>query len=80
MANNNFLTDDIIVKQALRLLKNNCVALPLVYREYEQKFGKVGDTIRLELPYRTLDAEGPTLQLQPMVDLNTTLTIDHPRS
>lgn len=76
---NNLLTDDIIVKDALRLLKNNTVMAPLVYREYEKKFGKVGDTINLELPFRTKSAEGPVLVPQPMVDQSTTLTINRHR-
>lgn len=74
---NELLTDDIIVKDALRLLINNLVATPLVYRNYEQNFvKKVGESIRLELPYRTRTAEGSSLVVQPMVDLNTDLTIN----
>ncbi len=73
---NNFLTDDIIVKDALRLLKNELVLAPLVYQDYKRRFNKKGDNIRLELPYRTKAADGPTLQVQPMVDQNTNLTID----
>ena len=74
---NKFLTDDIIVKEALRLLVNNCVTLSLVYRDYEKRFGKVGDTISLELPYRTKTAAGPVLQLQPLVDLSEPFKINN---
>lgn len=66
--NNNLLTDDVIAKEALRLLKNNLVAAKCVYRNYEKTFGKVGDTIRLKLPFRTKSAAGRTLVKQPMVD------------
>ena len=66
--NNNLLTDDVIAKEALRLLKNNLVMAKCVYRNYEKTFGKVGDTIRLKLPYRVKSASGRTLQKQPMVD------------
>lgn len=76
---NKILTDDIIVKDALRLLVNNTVMAPLVYRDYERRFGKVGDTIRLEQPYRTKSAEGAALQVQPAVDQNTTLEINRQR-
>lgn len=76
---NTLLTDDVIVKNALRLLKNNTVAAPLVYRNYERQYGKVGDTIRLELPYRTKTAEGAVLQTQPLVDQSTNLTINRHR-
>jgi len=66
--NNRFLTDDIIVKEALRLLKNNLVAAPLVHRDLERRFAKVGDVISLEKPFRTKTAAGRTLQKQPMID------------
>lgn len=75
--NNNILTDDVIAKESLRLLKNNLVASKLVYRQYEQTFGKVGDTIRLELPFRVKSASGRTLVKQPMVDQTTPLKIEN---
>jgi hypothetical protein len=79
VAANNFLTDDIILKSSLRLLVNETVMAPLVYRDHERRFGKVGDTISLELPYRTKTAEGPTLQVQPMVDRKTPFKINRHR-
>lgn len=67
--NNELLTDSIIAKEALRLLKNNLVMAKLVYRSYEGAFkGKVGDSISLKLPYRVKSASGRVLQKQPMVD------------
>lgn len=65
---NRILTDDIIIKEALRLLKNNLVTAPLVYRDLEKRFAKVGDTISLKKPFRTKTASGRVLQKQPMVD------------
>ena len=65
---NNILTDDVIAKKALVLLKNNLVFARLVYRDYEKIFGKVGDTIRLKLPFRTKSASGRTLVKQPLID------------
>lgn len=73
---NNLLTDDVIAKEALRLLKNNLVAARLVFRQYEKTFGKVGDTIRLKLPFRVKSASGRTLVKQPMVDQTIPLVID----
>lgn len=73
---NKLLTDDIIVKEALRRLKNNLVMAPLVYRDLEQKFAKVGDSINLELPYRTKTASGRVLQKQPLVDKSTPFVIN----
>lgn len=75
--NNNLLTDDVIAKEALRLLKNNLVMAKCVYRNYEKTFGKVGDTIRLKLPYRVKSASGRTLVKQPMVDQTIPFKIDH---
>jgi hypothetical protein len=66
--NNRLLTDDIIAKEALRLLKNNLVAAPLVNRSYEKVFAKVGDTISLKKPFRTKTTSGRTLGKQPLVD------------
>lgn len=74
--NNQLLTDDVIAKEALRLLKNNLCAAKLVYRQYEKTFGKVGDTIRLKLPYRVKAADGRTLQKKPLVDETIPFKID----
>ncbi len=74
---NNLLTDDVIAKEALRLLKNNLVMAKCVYRNYEKTFGKVGDTIRLELPFRTKSASGRVLQKQPLVDQTIPFKIDY---
>ena len=75
--NNNLLTDDVIAKEALRLLKNNLVMAKCVYRNYEKTFGKVGDTIRLKLPCRVKSASGRTLQKQPMVDQTIPFKIEY---
>lgn len=74
---NNLLTDDVIAKEALRLLKNNLVMAKCVYRNYEKTFGKVGDTIRLKLPYRVKSASGRTLVKQPLVDQTIPFKIDY---
>ena len=74
---NNLLTDDVIAKEALRLLKNNLVTAKLVYRNYEKTFGKVGDTIRLKLPYRVKAADGRTLVKKPLVDQTIPFKIDY---
>lgn len=73
---NKILTDDVIAKKALLLLKNNLVFAKLVYRAYEKTFGKVGDSINLKLPYRTKTASGRTLVKQPMVDQTIPFKID----
>jgi hypothetical protein len=75
--NNKILTDDVIAKKALVLLKNNLVAARLVYRDYERTFGKVGDTISIKQPFRTKSASGRQLVKQPMVDRTIPLSIDN---
>ena len=62
---NRLLTDDIIVKEALRLLKNSLVAAPLVHRDLEKRFAKVGDSISLQKPFRTKTASGRVLVNSP---------------
>ena len=73
---NVFLTDDIIAKEALRLLKNSLVGLQLVNRSKEKYFGKIGDTISVKKPFRVKSASGRVLVKQPMVDQTTALKID----
>lgn len=74
---NVLLTDDIIIKEALVLLKNELVAAKCVYRAYEKHFGKVGDTISLELPFRVKAADGRVLVKQPMVDQKIPFSINN---
>ena len=74
---NNILTSDIIANEALRLLKNELVMAPLVHRNYEQEFGKVGDSIQIKLPYRAKTASGRVLVKQPILDKTTTLEISN---
>lgn len=73
---NKLLTDSVIAKEALRLLKNSLVFAKCVYRQYEKTFGKVGDSISLKLPFRTKTASGRTLVKQPMVDQTIPFKID----
>lgn len=74
---NIILTDSVIAKEALRLLKNALVAAPTVHRGYEKVFTKVGSSISVELPYRVKSASGRTLVKQPLLDVTTTLNIDN---
>lgn len=71
------LTDDVIVKEGLRLLKNNLVVVPLVYRDLEKRFAKVGETISLKKPFRVKSASGRILVKQPLVDQTIPFTINN---
>jgi hypothetical protein len=74
---NVFLTDDIIVQEALRLLKNNMVYAPLVFRDLEKRFAKVGDQVSMKKPFRTKTASGRTLVKQPLVDQSIAVDINN---
>lgn len=76
---NALLTDDVIAKEALRLLKNNLIGARFVNRNHEAKFGaghKIGDQITIKKPFRVKSASGRTLVVQPMVDQSVTMEID----
>lgn len=73
---NKLLTDSVIAKKALILLKNNLVFARLVYRDPERTFGKVGTSIQLKKPFRTKTASGRTLVKQPMLDETIPFKID----
>jgi len=76
-ANNVLLTDDVIVKESLRLLKNDLVFASLVFRDLEPRFAKTGDTINMKLPYRAKTAKGRTLVKQPMVDQTIPIVVNN---
>lgn len=49
---NKFLTPDILAREALMILRSNCVAASLVYRDFQSEFTgmKVGDTVTIRKP------------------------------
>lgn len=74
---NVLLTDDIIIKEALRLLRNELIAARFVNRIPERYFGKIGDTLSVKKPFRVKGAYGRTLVIQPMVDQTVPFTVDN---
>ena len=76
-----FLTDDMILKEALFQYKNNLVACKNVYRDMEKRMvSGIGDQISLKKPFRTKSTEGRTLGKSPLVDNDVTLTISRQRN
>lgn len=73
---NVLLTNDIIAKQALRLLKNNLVYGRIASKRYQGSFVDVGETINVELAPRVLSSSGRAIGIQPMVKRTVPLTID----
>ena len=73
---NVLLTNDIICKQALRLLKNNLVYGRIASKRYQAEFADVGETVNVQLAPRTRSTSGRAIGIQPMVKRTTPLTID----
>ena len=77
LVTNTLLTSSIIVKEMLRLLKNNLVFAPLVWRNLEKEFAKkIGASVSIKMPYRSKAADGNTLVKKSMKDVTVTLTVD----
>ena len=80
-AGNKYLTDDIILNEALFQYKNNLVACRIVYRNLEDKMvDGVGDQISIKKPFRVKSTEGRTLGNAAMIDNSSTLVINRQRN
>lgn len=78
MATNTFLTNDVILKEAMMHLTNSLVISKLVNRDFETDFGgatKVGDTIRLARPIRGKTRTGATMVAQDITEGRDTLAV-----
>lgn len=77
---NQVLTDNIIVKESLRELKNQLVLTKSCNRQYDDRFaqsgGKVGDTINIRKPSRYVANDGPAIVIQDSQDQSIPLTLD----
>ena len=76
---NNLLTIDMITLKALEILENELVLTRTVNRQYDDRFAnegaKIGDTLRIRLPDRTLVTDGAVLQAQAVTQQYTNLTV-----
>lgn len=79
MAQNAFLTPEIIAREALMILQSNTVMGGLVYTDYEGEFGpaKVGDTISIRKPamFQARDFTG-NIEVQNSREERVALTLD----
>ena len=79
---NTTLTADIIAKEAVRILDNECVMAKLVHRGYEEEFSKkvngytVGETVSIRRPTDFTVRDGATAVIQDVVEGKTTFTVD----
>lgn len=77
---NKFLTQDMITREALRLLENNLVLVRNVNRQYDDSYAvegaKIGSTLRIRKPERVLVSDGAALVVNDITQQNTTLTVN----
>ena len=79
---NTTLTADIIAKEAVAILENNCVAGKLVYRGYENEFDKningykVGETVSIRRPADFTVRTGAVAAAQDVVEGKIPVTVD----
>ena len=77
---NSLLTIDMITRKALEILENNLVITRNVNRAYDDSFAvegaKIGSTVRIRLPDRSLVTDGAALQVQDVSQQQVTLTVD----
>ncbi len=77
---NSLLTIDMITRKALEILENNLVITRNVNRAYDDSFAiegaKIGSSLRIRLPDRSLVTDGAALQVQDVSQQQVTLTVD----
>jgi len=79
---NSILTTSIVAKEALSILKNNCVMASLVHRGHENEFDKrvngytPGETISIRRPADFTVRDGATASAQDVTEGSTSITID----
>jgi hypothetical protein len=76
------LTADIIAKEAIMILENNCVMGNLVYRGYEEEFSnqvngyEKGETISIRRPTDFTVRSGAVAAVQEVMEGKTSITVD----
>ncbi len=77
---NSILTSSVIMKESLRILKNELTFTRGVNREYDDKFGvtgaKVGATINARKPPRYVGRTGQALQVEASTETYVPITLD----
>lgn len=77
---NTLLTSSVIMKESLRILKNELTFTRGVNREYDDKFGvtgaKVGATINARKPPRYVGRTGQALQVEASTETYVPITLD----
>jgi hypothetical protein len=80
MSGNSLLTIDMITRKSLEILENNLVITRNVNRAYDDSFAiegaKIGSSLRIRLPDRSLVTDGAALQVQDVSQQQVTLTVE----
>lgn len=78
-ASNTLLTNDLITRQALRVLRNQFVLASRSLRNVDDLFGQVGlkagATVRVRVPVRYVSATGAAIQKNNSTETNTSITL-----
>lgn len=73
---NELLSFQTILREAMTIFENNCVAAKCVNRKYENKLGDFGDTFMVPIPETPIVSDGPTLALKDTAPAKVTVTLD----
>lgn len=79
VSSNTLLTNDLITRQALRVLRNQFVLASRALRNVDDLFGKTGlkagATVRVRVPVRYVSATGAAVQKNNSTETNTSITL-----
>ncbi len=79
ISSNTLLTNDLITRQALRILRNQFVLASRCLRNVDDLFGKTGmkagDTVRVRIPVRYVSATGAAVNKNNSVETQTSITL-----
>lgn len=77
---NTLLTNDLITKEALRVLRNKFTLVPRSLRNVDDLFGKTGykagDTVRIRIPVRYTSALGAAVHMNDATESQTSITLN----
>lgn len=78
MADNVYLTPEIIAAEGLMLLENYLVFGNTIYKEYQEEFHKIGDHVNVRMPVHFLTGEGEDISesINRIVERKQVLEID----
>ena len=78
---NSLLTTDKVANDMLARWKNNLVLTKSVYRDLDQQFGEIGDTINVKLPNNAIVNEGNVATTTtPLNDKSVALVVDRQKN